>query len=357
MRLRQPDKGTILCVDDEPSVLSAIRRALKRRPYKVLLAEGGQQALDTMAQTRVHVIVSDMRMPGMDGPTLLKNVKELYPDTIRMVLTGHADVSTTMDAINSGEVFRFVTKPWTKEDLLSSLEQALAAYRLNEENVRLMALTAKQNEELRKLTDDLQHQVVEVETLRLRLGAVLDQMADALIVIDSAGHCVVINPVARRMLGLDRRPVEPTDDVASLALSVRPGQLLETLRTSDDGFLRLKVERNGRQFDALVTPAKDAHSDGTGAVIVLREVAAASPLGSGTDPIPLLRDLEAPLAAVILSLRHLDDPSLGPLSDSQQAVLQTALRNCNRLDGLFAGLAGAAISEQASAFCSDQGQP
>ncbi len=110
------EKRTVLFVDDEENVLSALRRGLLDEPYNTLFARSGREALEILAHSPVHVIVTDMRMPEMGGLDLLRTVKEEYPHVVRMVLSGYTQVTTLLTAINQGEVFRFVTKPWRLED-------------------------------------------------------------------------------------------------------------------------------------------------------------------------------------------------------------------------------------------------
>jgi DNA-binding NtrC family response regulator len=110
------EKRTVLFVDDEENVLSALRRGLLDEPYHTLFAHSGREALEILARSPVHVIVTDMRMPEMGGLDLLRTVKREYPHVVRMVLSGYTQVTTLLTAINQGEVFRFVTKPWRLED-------------------------------------------------------------------------------------------------------------------------------------------------------------------------------------------------------------------------------------------------
>jgi DNA-binding NtrC family response regulator len=110
------EKRTVLFVDDEENVLSALRRGLLDEPYNTLFARSGREALEILARSPVHVIVTDMRMPEMGGLDLLRTVKQDYPHVVRMVLSGYTQVTTLLTAINQGEVFRFVTKPWKLED-------------------------------------------------------------------------------------------------------------------------------------------------------------------------------------------------------------------------------------------------
>lgn len=110
------EQRTVLFVDDEENVLSALRRGLLDEPYHTLFARSGREALEILARRPVHVIVTDMRMPEMGGLDLLRTVKKNYPHVVRMVLSGYTQVTTLLTAINQGEVFRFITKPWRLED-------------------------------------------------------------------------------------------------------------------------------------------------------------------------------------------------------------------------------------------------
>lgn len=120
----------ILFVDDEENVLHSIRRELRKK-YDIDTAAGGLQALDILKDAGPFaVIVSDMKMPEMDGIELLSKVRDLYPDTVRLMLTGHADLDTAIEAVNSGRIFRFLTKPCTVEALAGSLNLAIRQYQL-----------------------------------------------------------------------------------------------------------------------------------------------------------------------------------------------------------------------------------
>lgn len=120
----------ILFVDDDRSVLDGISRQLYRK-FEVETAEGGEQALEMITSNGPYaVIVCDMRMPGMDGIELLERVSQLAPHTVRLMLTGNADQQTAIDAVNKGNVFRFMTKPTSREVLIEMLEAALDQYRL-----------------------------------------------------------------------------------------------------------------------------------------------------------------------------------------------------------------------------------
>lgn len=120
----------ILFVDDEPNVLQSIQRSL-RKQFDLDTASGGEEALQKMASNGGYaIIVSDMRMPGMNGVELLSAAKKKWPDTVRMMLTGNADQQTAVDAVNHGDVFRFLNKPCQTDDLVSAVNTALRQHEL-----------------------------------------------------------------------------------------------------------------------------------------------------------------------------------------------------------------------------------
>lgn len=131
---------TILFVDDEEKVLKSLQRGLLDDPYNCLFANSGKEALEIMEKHEVHVICTDMRMPEMNGLELLKIVKNKYPTTVRVVLSGYTQVGMLLTAINQGEIFKFITKPWSlEEEFKSVLQQAVEYYDLHEERNTLAA--------------------------------------------------------------------------------------------------------------------------------------------------------------------------------------------------------------------------
>jgi len=120
----------ILCVDDEPNILSGYQRAL-RKQFEIETASGGAEALQKIKTSGPYaVLVTDMRMPGMDGVQFLKEARQVAPDSVRIMLTGNADQQTATDAVNDGHIFRFLSKPCPPEDLARALSAGLEQYRL-----------------------------------------------------------------------------------------------------------------------------------------------------------------------------------------------------------------------------------
>ncbi|MEI7842813.1 MAG: EAL domain-containing protein [Gallionellaceae bacterium] len=118
----------LLLVDDEENVLMSLKRILRREGYLILTASNGEDALKLMAENEVSVLLSDQRMPGMSGVELLRRVKLMHPNVVRMILSGYTDVSTLTEAINQGEIYQFITKPWENESLVAQIREAFVRY-------------------------------------------------------------------------------------------------------------------------------------------------------------------------------------------------------------------------------------
>jgi DNA-binding NtrC family response regulator len=168
--------ATILLVDDEPNVTDALKRALRREPYKILTATSGAAAQEILAGQHVDVVISDEQMPGMSGSVFLSAVRKQYPHTIRMILSGQASLEAAVRAINEGEVYRFFLKPCNPVDLSFTVQQALAHKRLEEQSRRLLREYQRQASTLARIEQQ------SPEILRLDTddqGAVMVDEADA----------------------------------------------------------------------------------------------------------------------------------------------------------------------------------
>lgn len=149
----------ILCVDDEPNILSSLRRLLHPQHYTVLTADSGTAALEILQSRHVDLVISDMRMPHMNGAQFLEKVRSGWPETIRLLLTGYADVDAIIDAINRGEIYRYITKPWNDNDIVLIVRHALERQQLERDKQRLETLALRQNEELKALNNSLEIKV------------------------------------------------------------------------------------------------------------------------------------------------------------------------------------------------------
>jgi len=163
--------ATLLFVDDEANVLSSLKRLFRPYGYRILTAEGGAQALEIMERESIDLVISDMRMPLMNGAQFLEQVNLRWPETIRILLTGYAELEATVDAINKGHIYRYLSKPWEDNDIVLSIQHALRQKELEQANRGLEELTRKQNEELKDLNANLEQKVkARTEELRQTMG-------------------------------------------------------------------------------------------------------------------------------------------------------------------------------------------
>lgn len=154
-------KATLLCVDDEENILAALKRLFRRDGYRVLTATSGEEGLAILAVESVDLIISDMRMPVMDGATFLREAADRWPDVMRILLTGYADMTATVTAINEAAIFQYINKPWDDEDLRQRVVQALTIRMYQQDKLRLERLTEQHNEELQRLNATLEQRVAE----------------------------------------------------------------------------------------------------------------------------------------------------------------------------------------------------
>lgn len=216
---------TLLMVDDEPSVLSALRRLFRMHGYKIVQATSGQEGLALLAEHPVDLVISDMRMPEMDGARFLEAVRQQHPGVVRILLTGYADIGSTITAINRGEIHRYISKPWDDQDIVLIVKEALARRDLERRNAELDALAHRQNEELKALNQTLEARVksrtAEIEQINDMLEKAYEELNENFMLAVNiftglmearedgmAGHSRRVGTLARRTasrLGLSER--------------------------------------------------------------------------------------------------------------------------------------------------------
>jgi len=202
---------TLLVVDDEVNIAASIKRLLRGDGYRVLTAESARAGLELLATNEVGVIISDQRMPEMTGVDFLRRVKELYPDTIRIVLSGYTDLKTITDAINEGAIYKFLTKPWEDEQLRENVHEAFQRYDLKLENVRLGREVERANDELFSINKELK-QRVEEKTMEichnlniLQISQeILEYLPAAVIGVDDDGLIVLANSKANALFAAEK---------------------------------------------------------------------------------------------------------------------------------------------------------
>jgi CheY-like chemotaxis protein len=253
---------TLLLVDDEPNILSALRRQLRGAGYQILTASSGHEGLDLLLRNKVDVIVSDQRMPGMTGVEFLRTVKQMYPETVRIVLSGFTELQAVTDAVNEGAIYKFLTKPWDDMQLREHIAQAFKHKEMADENRRLslevraanqgLAAANRQLEEvLRRQRQQIKHDEITLDIVREVLQHVpvpvigLDD--DQVIVFaNTAAHCLF--PEAGLPLGSDVREIMP--------------EVLQAIRDLEEGKSAC-AEIVGRRFDvAYRRMGNGTHSSG-----------------------------------------------------------------------------------------------
>jgi diguanylate cyclase (GGDEF)-like protein/PAS domain S-box-containing protein len=187
-------KRTLLIVDDEESVASSLKRLFRKDNYQIITANSGAQGLQRLAECAVDVIISDQRMPEMTGVEFLRRAKELYPDTIRMVLSGYTELKSITDAINEGAIYKFLTKPWDDKRVRAHVQEAFHQKEMADENQRLDHEVQRANEQLAKVNGQLQGllaaqrlQINREETSLVLAREILENMPVPVIGLDQDG--------------------------------------------------------------------------------------------------------------------------------------------------------------------------
>ncbi len=214
---------TILLVDDEPNILKALKRILRTDGYKIYTADGGEEALAFLTDHPVGVIISDHRMPGMTGTELLAIVKDLYPDTIRIVLSGYSDLETITEAINEGSIYKFLCKPWDDAHLRTTIKEAFENYELKMENLRL-------TQELKEKNLELSQKNVENSGL---IELVVTHSCNGIIVVDQYNQVVFSNPAALNMLMYNYRVLPGDEFELPYGVNRRTNTVLQRENKSD----------------------------------------------------------------------------------------------------------------------------
>ena len=256
-------QATLLLVDDEASILSSLRRLLRPAGYTIHMAESGAAGLDILEREPIDLVVSDMRMPEMNGAQFLEQVRKRWPDTMRILLTGYADVGSTIEAINRGEIYRYISKPWDDNQLVLIIRDALESSRLRKENKRLLALTTAQNQELAQLNAGLEQKVAErtaeIQQVNSFLNLANDRLKQNFLVSikvfsglmelrggTMVGHSRRVADLARKLAVRLELPAKEQQDVFVAALLHDIGKI-----GFSDGLLGRPVSRmNGEEMGA-----------------------------------------------------------------------------------------------------------
>lgn len=220
----------VMLVDDEAGVLAALKRLLRREPYEITTASSAAEALRMIEAGPPDLIISDQRMPGSTGLDLLRSVRARWPGTIRIILSGYAEVASIIAAVNEGAIYKFLTKPWNDEELKINIRRALEQSELERENLRMTQAIAAQNAQLTELNELLGRRAADATIGLLATQELFDRMPVGLLVLDEGEVVVAANGEARRLLehhcrgliGLDARAALPARLLG--ALGARRGE-------------------------------------------------------------------------------------------------------------------------------------
>ncbi|MFM2066028.1 MAG: hypothetical protein RLZZ584_937 [Pseudomonadota bacterium] len=204
---RAPRQRTLLLVDDEDNIVAALKRLLRREGYLIVTASSAAEGLQRLTEHEVDVIVSDQRMPGMTGVEFLHRAKELYPGTVRMVLSGYTELQSIIDAVNEGAIYKFLTKPWDDQRLRAHIAEAFRQKELADENRHLARQVETANTDLATLNERLERLLSQQRehTELLAAGAdglrdLLDDLPLPLLGVDPEGFVAYANRGAERLL-------------------------------------------------------------------------------------------------------------------------------------------------------------
>lgn len=250
---------TLLCIDDEKNILNALKRLLRKENFRILTGSSGQEGLQILSENKVHVVLSDQRMPEMNGTEFLKEVKTLYPDILRIILTGYTDVDSISEAINEGHIYKFFLKPWNDQNLKLEIRQAMEQYTLMQDNRRLHDQVFQQNEELKKINENLESiiqertQNLEMQNRALQLSqAILDDLPLPILGISSEMMVAMANKAAHRHLGNDV-PIILGGDITTAFDATTKQPLTDGLTALDRRRISC-TSGQGRRFDIELIP-------------------------------------------------------------------------------------------------------
>lgn len=252
---------TLLLVDDEPNIISALQRLLRRDGYTILACDSPEKALEVLAERPVDVILSDQRMPGMSGVEFLRRVRQTHPETVRIVLSGYADLQFIADAINEGAIYKFLTKPWDDDQLRQQIREAFRSKEIADENRRLTRALQVANAELQSLVAERERQAKQVETALRTLQEVIQLVPWPIVGVDEAGMIALANSAADAQLSGDGAPLLGRH--VRLALpGEMPGWFLEAAAIPE------RSAHAGRHY-RVVHSLMGGHSEARGALLVL----------------------------------------------------------------------------------------
>lgn len=272
--MENPGPHTILVVDDEKNIISALKRLLRNENYSILSAGSGAEGLEILKTGTVNLVISDQRMPGMNGTEFLSRVMHHNPDIIRIILSGYTEIDSITEAINKGHIYKFLLKPWNDSSLVLEIRQALDQYDLIETNKKLHNTVMEQNKKLMTINEKLETMVsertraLEIKNHALELSqAVLDDLVVPVIGIAPDGMIALINRAAER-LELKNTPIT----IGCLISDYLEDQAVRQITDSLDSGTQRRIDCYPEKPSGyiIITPMS-GHFRGSGAVITFHD--------------------------------------------------------------------------------------
>ena len=311
-------KPVMLCVDDEQSILNALKRLFFPIGLDIELATNGQDALKILEAKQVHLIISDMRMPEMNGAEFLAKALEIQPDAYRILMTGYSDMASTIAAINDGRIHRYVQKPWNNKDLLNTVKDGLKLFHLEQANKRMQQQISQQNKELKELNHSLEEMVhqrtaqLKKTLAQLRASMArseqekqnnLDILYNVISIhpLISAGFAVNVSNLAKAMAEKMQLPAKDIENVALTSLLHEigmiglPADLLKKPYHQLEGLEKQQFMEHASHAELILSPAPHLRA-------VVEGICCQYAHFNGTGYPANLKDTHIPLPARILAV-------------------------------------------------------
>jgi two-component system NtrC family sensor kinase len=256
----------ILCVDDEQNVLNSLKRLFLDDDYIILTTNSGLDGIALQEKENAQIVISDYRMPTMSGVEFLREINKKWPDTVRIVLSGYADTSAIVSAINEGQIYKFIPKPWNDDELKVTIANAVERYNLAKQNRQLSEELARKNEELERLLKERSNTLELRNEMLKNFQNIIDALPIGVIGIDRDLTLVQANKVWFRTM---------SDNFSLLGRSVRefmPAEifpLLEKIRTQGRGLSRMNI--NGVQGRLIGSRLQGSHEQEGIIFVFIRE--------------------------------------------------------------------------------------
>lgn len=194
----------VLVIDDEAEVLNTLNRQL-RREFDTFLAHNTREALSILRDRPIQVVISDERMPGMTGSEFFSQIQQQYPEAIRLLLTGYADLQAVIQAINQGHIYRYITKPWDATEIRTIVRDAYQRYQMTARNQRLLEALQEANDQLeqrvRERTEQLERALLELRDSEQLYRSIVENISDPVMVTDVQARILSVNPAFIRVTG------------------------------------------------------------------------------------------------------------------------------------------------------------